>query len=104
MKSTTVVLLLSAALIASLTANVALGWAVVDQAVSLDGRDVYAKDCDTHRDGLDRVLRATAWRADVKRAGARDVSFQFDEHGRYVGSHYGASMTKRFRHDKKSEP
>jgi hypothetical protein len=92
--------LLVLGLVASLIVNVALGWKLVDQAVSLDGRSIHATDCEKHRDSLDLVLRATARRADVERVGAQEVSFQFDAAGKYLGSWYGSSTTKGFRHDR----
>lgn len=96
--------LLVLGLVVSLILNVTLALKLVDQAVTLDGRTIYATDCEKHRDKLDLVLRATAHRSDVERIGGKDVSFQFDTKGSYLGSWYGSSTTEGFRHDRETQP
>jgi hypothetical protein len=90
-----------------------LGYAVIDQAVTVTHmREGYA-DCEAHRDlfhamakgRLTRsVLQASAPQVERQVDGdkqvvkASDVQFQYDAQGRYTASQFGASTTPGFKH------
>ena len=63
----------------SLLANGTLAWLWINLAVSLDGSEVANRDCGTHRDSLDAVLRRVAHRRDIKEADSSQglVSIRF---------------------------
>jgi hypothetical protein len=85
-----------------------MGYAVVDQAVTVTYmREGYA-DCAAHRDVLHALARGRLTKSLLQSAApkaerevdghkqvvkAADVSFQYDAQGRYVASQYGASTT-----------
>ena len=83
----------------SLLANGTLAWLWINLAVSLDGSEVANRDCGTHRDSLDAVLRRVAHRRDIKEADSSQVWFQYASDERYTGSMCGVSATPNYRHE-----
>ncbi|XXF78499.1 hypothetical protein P2318_01705 [Myxococcaceae bacterium GXIMD 01537] len=85
-----------------------LGYATVDQAVSLTYmREGYA-DCEAHRDLFDSLAKGRLTKNQLESAApkaqrevngdkqpvkASDVEFQYDAQGRYTASQLGASTT-----------
>ena len=98
-------------LIISVTSIGLLGYTVIDQAVTINYASEGRADVEAHRDILDALIIGKLNLKDIRAANPKanhqangyshevtykDVRFQFDKQGRYIGSEYGASVTPRY--------
>lgn len=85
-----------------------LGYAVIDQALTVTYMKEGYADCEAHRDLFDAMAKGRLTKSLIQSASlkvereldgdklvvkASDVDFQYDAKGLYTGSQYGASTT-----------